>query len=90
MFKIKENALKELEQKLINSDIEHWQDGNTNIMYNWYLGNEYDTNISKYARLITYKEFKYQVDQIINEIKEERINDMIDEIQKEMEEITRV
>lgn len=74
MKNIKEQALNDLRNKLFNSDIEGWRDEDTDTLYRWYQGNELSSNIGQYVNLVEYEEFKYQVDSLIKELKEELID----------------
>lgn len=71
MKEVKEQALNELKDKLFNSDIEGWREEDTDTMYRWYQGNEQSSSIGKYVSLVSFDEFKYQVEEVIKELKEE-------------------
>lgn len=69
LYKMKENALNELNNIIYNSDdLNEWNDEKITTLYNFYSCNEKRTDLHKYVNFITLKEFKAQVYIIINDL----------------------
>ena len=73
MNNIKTEALLDLQKTIFYCD--DWNDFDTEAFYNFYLNNCKKSNLHKYIKLITYKEFKYQVDRILERLLKDKENE---------------
>ena len=76
MYEIREKAQEELWGILCNSDWDSWTDEEIDTLWRYYLGNEEQSWMHKWFRLVTFDEVKGYIRSTIDFLKE---NDLLDE-----------